>query len=85
MPTITPLACGHSVCIECVSTRPSLLESAHGKCLLRADSELATTLGRLGRVAGGIARGFLARFAHIFARQVLNAAFRVLARILFRR
>jgi hypothetical protein len=50
-----------------------------------ADSELATTLGRLGRVAGGIARGFLARFAHIFARQVLNAAFRVLARILFRR
>ena len=50
-----------------------------------ADSELATTLGRLGRVAGGIARGFLARFAHIFARQVLSAAFRVLARILFRR
>ena len=25
VPTITPLACGHSVCIECVSTRPSLL------------------------------------------------------------
>ena len=50
-----------------------------------ADSELAVTLGRLGQVAGRVARGFLARFAQLFARQVLSAAVRVLARILFRR
>lgn len=50
-----------------------------------ADSELAVVLGRLGEVAGRVARGFLARFAQLFARQMLSVAFRVLARILFRR
>ena len=50
-----------------------------------ADAELAVTLGRLGEIAGRVARGFLVRFAQLFARQVLSAAIRVLARILFRR
>jgi hypothetical protein len=50
-----------------------------------ADSELAVVLGRLGEIAGRVARGFLARFAQLFARQILTIAFRVLTRILFRR
>ena len=50
-----------------------------------ADAELAVTLGRLGEIAGRVARGFLVRFTQLFARQVLSAAIRVLARILFRR
>jgi len=50
-----------------------------------ADSELAVVLGRLGEIAGRVARGFLARFAQLFARQILTVAFRVLTRILFRR
>ena len=49
------------------------------------NSELAVVLGRLGQIAGTVARGFLARFAQMFTRQILTMGLRLLLRIVFRR